>query len=127
MAEARRFALVWMCASALGGGMLMWRHHPLAARTVWAASGISGFLGVFVPFMARHFYRGWMTLAWAINFAITRLLMVIIFMGVITPMAFLLKLFSRDALRISRKSSAQQSHWIDHDRFLNADYYKHLY
>jgi hypothetical protein len=68
-----------------------------------------------------------MTLAFGINFLITRLLLTLIFWGVLTPTALLCRLFKRDALGLKKSNDPSGSYWRTHDRIADKSSYRHLY
>jgi hypothetical protein len=125
--EVRRFAFVWMFVAAAMASLLFWRHHTVGAKILWAASGVVGISGMAIPSIAKTFYRIWMSLAFAINWIITHLLLGLIFWLVLTPIALLFKVTGRDALRLKKLPSGQESYWLDHDRVEDLTSYKHLY
>jgi hypothetical protein len=116
-----------MLASAVMGGLLFWRHHPMGARRVWAAGVAVGFSGALLPPLARLFYRAWMGFATGINFLITKLLLVFIFWGVLTPIALVFKLIGRDALMRKKSGASRTSYWQEHDKMADTAAYRHLY
>lgn len=126
VSEIRRFSGLWAFMAVLAGGLLRWRGHEAAARALWCAAGLVGFVGMIAPSGARWFYRLWMALAAGINFLITRLLLALIFYGVLTPLALVFKLTGRDALRLKRRPG-ENSYWKDHDKLPDPTYYRHLY
>jgi CHASE2 domain-containing sensor protein len=125
--EVRRFVFAWTLAAAVMGGLLFWRHHPLGARIVWTASIAAVLSGALLPSLARLFYRAWMGLVYGINFLITKLLLVFIFWGVLTPIALLFKLIGRDALMLKKSGASSGSYWREHDKITDMDSYRHLY
>lgn len=124
--EVRKFATVWMAAAALAGGLFFWRHHPSIARVFWTASACVGLSGILAVPVARQFYRGWMSLAAAINLVITRLLLILIYWGVMTPLALVFKITGRDALKL-KKSKSDATYWRDLEKLTDISYYRHLY
>jgi len=123
--DIRRFMAIWPLMVACAGGLLFWRHHPLSARVLWCAALGVGLSGNIFGSLGRVFYRAWMGLAYGINWLITRILLMFIFWGVLTPMALLFKILRRDVLRLKPPRSA--SYWQDHDKMTDLSSYRHLY
>ena len=125
--DIRRFAAAWTAASAFMGVLLFWRHHPYAAYGVWSASAAVAVSGLLAPPLAKVFYRGWMTLSEGIRFAVTQILLLMIFWGVLTTVALVFKLLGRDVLRLKKSRPARGTYWTEHDPMLDNSSYKHLY
>lgn len=56
-------------------------------------------LGLLVPTALRWPHRGWMGLAHVLGYVNTRIILGIIFYGLITPMGLVMRLFGKDAMR----------------------------
>jgi hypothetical protein len=125
--DVRRFALLWTAFAAAMGALLFWRHHEAVAKVLWGACVLVGLSGIMIPIAARAFYRIWMSLAFAINWVITHLLLALIFWGVLAPLALVFKLIGRDTLRLRRLVSTSNSYWLEHDKMDDKSSYQHLY
>ncbi len=113
----RRFGL------AVGGLLLAlaalsaWRHDwtltPLATALVGVGSALVG-LGVLAPGVLGPVYRVWMTLALALGFVMTRVVLTVAFGVLFVPMGLVFRLIGRDPLR-QRPDPEAGSYWIDRD------------
>lgn len=108
--ELRAFALL------VGGALLAlaavgsWRHRlPIAAAC--GALGLAlGAVGAIAPGRLGGAYRAWMRLALAMSRVTTPVLMAVVYFGVLTPVALLMRLAGRRALGVPR---AAASGWVD--------------
>lgn len=92
----------------------------------FAASAIAGFLlvllGIFSPGVLRPFHRAWMALAVVLGFVMTRIILAVAFFVIITPLAFLMKIFKAKPLALDFKTDAE-SYWLKREtkKFRPAD------
>ena len=90
----------------IGVWPLVWRGQPVR---LWAL-GLAVFLagGALVWPAALHYpYLGWMALGHALGWINSRILLSIVFYGLVTPMGFVMRLFGHDPMRrrFDRKAS----------------------
>ncbi len=81
-----------------------------------AAGGISvalALVSVAAPAWLTGLNRAWFRLGLLMGRVVSPIVLGLIFFGLITPVAVLMRLFGRDALRLKR--SATDSHWIARD------------
>ena len=86
------------------------RDNALIAALLAAAALSVGITGLIRPQAIRWIYVGWMMAAFPIGWAISHLVLMLVFFGVITPMAILFRLIGRDAL--GRRRKACESYWL---------------
>ena len=75
---------------------------------------ISSFLilsGLIKPRILQKIYKYWMGIAFVLGWFVSRFLLTILFLLVITPIALLAKLFDKDFLNLSVKEK-KDSYWI---------------
>ncbi|MBD3224784.1 MAG: hypothetical protein GF313_08650 [Caldithrix sp.] len=80
------------------------------------------FSGLMIPKRIVWLYKIWMTLALSLGWLISRLLMVLVFYAVLTPIGFILKLFGK-RLMDHRFTDKADSYWHD-VRHQKSDYEK---
>ena len=89
--------------------------------------GIIGILlmviGISCSSVLRRIYKVWMGIAFAMGWIVSRILLVIIFYLVLTPIGLTARLFGKDFLDI-RVKKVQDSHWIKRDREKAVNYEK---
>jgi hypothetical protein len=96
----RQFAGLWI---AFFGGIAAYqgwiRERTTLALTLAAVGGVVGLLGLIAPKLIRPIYVGWMVAAFPIGWAVSHLILAIIFYGLFTPLALYFRLIGRDALQ----------------------------
>ena len=109
-AQARKSALLVAAVLALFGA---WNFYRGRMTVVAILGGISLALlltGLFVPPLARLFHRAWMRLALILGYINSRILLFLMFYGMLTPYGIVSRLLRRDVL--NRRSLARESYWI---------------
>ena len=113
-AQARKTALVVAVVLALFSAFSFYRHHQTRA-IVFAALSLALILtGFFVPPLARAFHRAWMRLAYVLGYVNSRILLFVMFYGIVTPYGILSRLFGRDVL--NRRGKRRESYWIAREK-----------
>ena len=106
----RQFAGAWLLVcSGLAANQWLMRGH---ARTAIALVGIAlviGVAGLVRPRLVRWLFVAATVLAFPIGWVVSQVMLVVLFIGVVTPVALLFKVQGRD--RLARKRSAQSSYW----------------
>ena len=97
----RRFG--WVVGGVFVGiAAVVWWRHGFAVGPVVAGLGGGGAallaLGLAEPALLRPVYRVWMGLAFALGFVMTRVILTAVFVGLVTPIGLLLRLFRKDLL-----------------------------
>jgi hypothetical protein len=112
--EWRKFALV----AAVAGGLvvtLLWRRGVLSVPAWrWALGGIGLllFLGWLCPRAIRPVYRvAMMASHWVGQRVMGPVLLAVLFLAVVTPLGWLLRMFGKDLLHL-RRSPKAESHWL---------------
>ena len=109
-ADLRRFGLIMSVALSVVGSFLWWRGRGWA---VWAypPAGTLLLLGALAPEVLRHVERLWRIAADMLGAVMTRVILVLTFFLVITPVGFLVRLFSKDDFGKSFDRKAQ-TYWV---------------
>jgi hypothetical protein len=124
--ELRQFGWTLVIGFGLLGGALYWRGKHHGAFGLWGIGVPLGFLAVLVPPAAKGLYKVWMGWAVIMGTVVTRVLLTLLFFGVITPVAFLFRCFGRDPLRLKRNLSAS-GYWGEHRKITDRSYYQRLF
>jgi len=123
----RQFAALWIVFL---GGLACW--HGLVRSNFWLAVVLAvlavtvGPIGLIRPQAIRLVYVGAMILAFPIGWLVSRVVLIVLFYGVFTPMAFIFKLIGRDALGIKRQPDSP-SYWMPKARAAGAQSYLRQY
>jgi hypothetical protein len=108
--QGREFGLVvGLIATAMGGWWLYRGRFGAAARPVLLLGLCLLILGSLAPAALRYPYRLWMRLAEGISFVMTRVILAIVFFGIVTPIGLLRKASGADPLR--RRARPAESYW----------------
>jgi len=82
----------------IGFWPFVWRHE---AVRLWAV--VPGTLliaaGLVIPSLLREIYKGWMFLGHILGWINTRIILGIVFYGIVTPMGIVMKMMRRDPMR----------------------------
>lgn len=78
---------------------------------LWITGGLTGLLGLSGSRAALPVYWAWMGIAFVMGNIISRLLLMLFYYGMITPMGFCMRLFGRDKLALRRGQAV--SYWQD--------------
>jgi len=110
--DLRRFGLL-VGAAFLALGAWRWYPGPID----WVA-GLLGSLGAALlaaglisPAALALPYRAWMSLAEILGAVMTRVILAVLFFGVLTPIALIVRLAGRDLM--NRQSKGRPSYWLD--------------
>jgi hypothetical protein len=107
----RQFAGLWL---AVVGASAAWqalvRQRPTVALVLALLALLVGMAGLVRPSLVRWPYVGGMVLAFPIGWAVSMLLLAILYFGIFTPLALLFRLRGRDVLRLRRPEGAA-SYW----------------
>ena len=113
-AQARKTALIVAAVLALFSAFSFYRHHQTRAF-VFAGLALALVLtGLLVPPLARAFHHAWMRLAYVLGYVNSRILLFLMFYGIVTPYGILSRLFGRDVL--NRRGKRRESYWIAREK-----------
>jgi hypothetical protein len=96
--------------AAHSGGWTDWSIGTLP-RVLWITGVTTGLLGLSAKKAALPVYWAWMGIAFVMGNVISRLLLVLFYYGMITPMGVCMRLVGRDKLVLRRRQAA--THWQD--------------
>jgi len=97
-------------------GWLLFRHRAPGARLgLGAAGGLLVLAGALVPARLRTAYLAWMALALAIGWVMSRLVLTLVFVLVLTPLALLARLTGKRFLALRRDTGAS-TYWVPRER-----------
>jgi len=107
--EQRNFGLVMAAAFVLIGGVRWWvKGAP--SPVVFTTALVFLIAALIAPFALRPVFWAWLRFAEALNWVVTRVLLTVIFSGLITPARVLNQLFGSDPLNRAWKQE-RDSYW----------------
>ncbi len=120
----RKFGItICIVLSLIGGLVYLKGAHPLRALVFWAVSSVFLLMAFVIPGALKLIYKIWMGIAFVLGWFMSRLILTILFYGVVTPIGVLMRLTGRDTLdrKIDKETS---SYWIrrPHSAFMKEKY-----
>ena len=107
----RQFAGAWLVAfSGLAATQWLMRAHPRTAAALFGAALIVGVAGLLRPRAVRWLFVAATIAAFPIGWVVSQVMLLVLFVGVITPVALLFKLQGRDRLT-RRRPEHQATYW----------------
>ena len=108
-------------------GVLFWHHGFTLAPGNQITAGIAvGWLlwGLLAAPTLKPFYHAWMWLAFVLNFIMTRVILGILFFGVMLPISLVMKITGKDFLGMKEE---KQSYWKKRDLKTPNHHFEKLY
>jgi hypothetical protein len=109
----REFGLTVGIAFGVLAALLFWRERSHYVYFAWLA-GAFILLGLVVPGILKPVRKGWMTAAAAMGWVMTRVILTVLYFGVLTPMGFIARLVGKRFLHLAIDLSAG-SYWVRRD------------
>jgi len=108
--QARKTALI---VALVLGLIAIWNVYRGRFTVVAVFGGIAVLLtliGLFVPVAARGFHRVWMGIAGVLAYVNSRILLTILYYGLLTPYGLISRMFGRDPL--DRRGRSRDTYWV---------------
>lgn len=110
--DLRVFGVLFTTFCALLGTLLLYRSGSWTMATLIWIGGLSvSALYYVVPATRTMIFQAWMTAVFPIGWLISHALLAVIYYGVITPIGFALRLWTRDLLHQERDPLAS-TYWV---------------
>ena len=108
--DLKKFALIWSLIFLIVG---IWPLFSGNAIRLWAIiiMFIFGIIAFLKPSLLNSFYIIWVKFGEVIGGVISKVIMTILFYGLFTPIAFILKLLNKDLLK-KKLDKNRSSYWI---------------
>lgn len=108
----RQFAGVWLVFFlALAAYQGWYRNKPGWGLGLAVLAVVVGGPGLVFPRILRPIYVGWMMLVFPIGWTVSQIMLLLMFYGIITPIAFVLRLKGRDPL-CRKRAPDRPSFWM---------------
>lgn len=123
--ELREFGTVMGCFFAILGGLLFWRHRPY----LWAGGLCLFFFtfGFLWPFALKPLQKAWMALAVSMGFVMSRVILSVLFFGVLTPLSLISRLLGKKYLDLSFRKPGEATYWTRAQAKHEKEYYERQY
>ena len=86
---------------------------PQVAYAVWGASVVIVAIYYAVPSLQRKFYFGWIYAVYPIGYVLSHVIMGIVYYGVVTPIALIMRAMGRDPMTRTLDRKAK-TYWVEH-------------
>jgi hypothetical protein len=110
----RQFAAAWLVFFLLLAANQIWRRGHVPAGIVLAIASLIGIVGLIKPSSVRLLFIGASAAAFPIGWVVSQIALLIMFYGVVTPMALFWRIRRRDVLQLRAKPD-QSSFWINRE------------
>lgn len=113
--DLKKFGLFIGAILFLGSLYLLWKqqHGYTVAGLILGA--VFAALGFVRPVVLKPFQKAWMTMAVVMGFVMSRIIMVVIFYGIVTPIGLAGRLVGKKFLDL-KMNKAAASYWIRRDQ-----------
>lgn len=112
--KLRQFAVIWFAVFAGSAAWLWFGQGWTAITTALVAIGVvGGAAGLLFPATIRPLFVGLTIATFPFGWVVSRLILAIVFYGVVTPIGLLLRLAGRDPLALRTKK--KPSYWTETD------------
>ena len=112
----RKFGLTVGIVFLVLGLLLIWKSVWPNINAIFVAVGSSLILGgLLTPNRLKNIYKIWMGLAFALGWVVSRFILIILFVLVLTPVGLIAKLFGKKFLDLKFKDG-KNSYWIPKEK-----------
>jgi hypothetical protein len=111
----RQFATAWLVFFLLLATNQIWRRGHVHAGIALAIVAVIGIIGLIKPGSMRLLFIAASAAAFPIGWIASHVALLIMFYGVVTPMAFFFRMRGRDVLQL-RAKPGQSTFWINRDK-----------
>jgi len=108
--ELRKFGIAFSLILAVLGVLLLWRGRDYYYY-FFILSAASLFLGLFLPFVLKPVHQISKTLSILMSWFVTRVILIVLFYLIVTPIGLLMKLFGKNLLDLKFDKNTD-SYWI---------------
>ena len=114
--ELRKFGVIMAGALVFIGCVLLWCQKGLYPY-VFILAGIFLLSGLLIPRILMPLHKVWMTLAVVIGWIMTRMILILLFYLIVTPIALLMRVIGKELLDITFDGSNQKvTYWTPREK-----------
>ena len=122
--ELKKFGILVGSILALLSGIGLFRGWNIFIAILLLTAGlVLAFFGASFPGSLRHIYKVWMAAAFAIGWLVSRIILLILFYVILTPIGFFARAVGKEFLEIDFKKK-RESYWIQKGPTKNLNYEK---
>jgi uncharacterized protein YybS (DUF2232 family) len=110
--EARRFGVILTIILLALASLSLWRHHTGRATGLIAGSVVVLVLSLVALSLWVRVFRLWMKFAEALSWVMTRVLLILFFYVILTPVGIVMRLLGKAPLDL-RWRDGKPTYWID--------------
>ena len=108
----RQFAAAWLVFFlAFGAHQYLARRHSCVGLALMGIAVVIGLLGLIKPSAVRWLFVSWMVVAFPIGWMISLLMVLLMYYGILTPVAVFFRMRGRDLLKRKRMPDGT-SYWV---------------
>ncbi len=108
--ELRSFGVVMGIASGLLGGFLLWKGRVSSGFFLILSAHMFGF-AIFAPILLKPLHKIWMGFAIVMGWIVTRVILIILYYAVLTPISGIARLCGKRFLDTDFKAD-KETYWI---------------
>ena len=108
--DLRNFGITMAVALALLGLLLLWRGRGYYIYFLELSAAFL-FFGLLIPAVLLPVHKSWMSLAVVMGWVMTRIILIVVFYLVVTPIGLIIRLSGKDLLSVQFDKNAS-SYWI---------------
>ena len=118
----KKFGITMGIILTIIGSYLLWKKNNYFEYFFFVAA-VFFILGLILPAALKYVYKAWMSLAVVMGFIMTRVIMVIIFYLIVTPIGLIASITGKEFLDMKIDQNAK-SYWLARDKSIKvkADY-----
>ena len=123
--ELRKFSLLWILIFI---GLILYNYLSVEVKLNLFFIYFLGalFISLLFPVLIFPLYKIWIFFSKILSFLMTRLILFLIFILVLTPIAIFMKIFNKKPINIQWKNS-ENSYWVKYKVSNNIDEYEKQY
>lgn len=115
--DLRQFGIVLGLILGVFGGIHLLKGHVSAYPWFFGAGSISLVLGIFTPRFLGFPFIIFTKVAHAIGWFNTRVILIVVYFGILTPISLIMRLFGKDPLNRNVNENSK-SYWIKKDKVI---------
>ena len=126
--DLRNFAYIFFAAGIIFSGLAFYKKgiHSQPGIVLAGAAVIFLLLGIIKPELLKRPHKIWMTFAVILGYFMTKIILLIIFFLVFTPVAMLLKILRKDILDL-KIDEKEKSFWKNHTHVKEKERYRKMF